>query len=71
MLDKSPLFQKLNRVVGSEKGFRQYIWGNLVNDKPQAIEYLTETFVNSEAFAEQMGGDFVRYIHSNRDSIQI
>lgn len=71
VLDKFHVAQKLNRVVGGEEGFRQYIWERLAKGDLQAVEHLTEALVNSEVCAEKTGEDFVRYIRSNRDGIQI
>lgn len=71
VLDKFHVSQKLNRVVGSEERFRQYIWENLAKDKLQAIEHLTEALVNSEVCAKKTGDEFMRYIRNNRDGIRI
>lgn len=71
VLDKFHVSQKLNRVVGSEEGFRQYIWENLAMDELQAIGHLTEALVNSEVCAEKTGDEFMRYIRNNRDGIRI
>jgi hypothetical protein len=71
VLDKFHVRQKLNRVVGDNEDYKQYIWDQLALGERLNIIHLTEACMNSDVCAEKSGIEFMQYIRSNWDGIQI
>jgi len=71
VLDKFHVLQKLNRVVGGNEDYKQYIWEQFKLGERLKIIHLTEACMNSDVCAESTGTEFMTYIRSNWAGIQI
>ena len=71
VLDKFHVRQMVKRVAGNNEAYAQYIWDCFEMNERAKINELTQAFIDSEVCAETSGQEFIKYIRSNWDGIQI
>lgn len=71
VLDKYHVKQKVNRVVGDNEDYKQYIWDQFELNERQKIIELTQACIDTEICAEKTGNELIQYIRGNWDGIRI
>lgn len=71
VLDKFHVQQMVKRVTGNQAEYGQVIWDHFEMDERRKINELTQACMDSEVCAESTGKEFMQYLRSNWDGIQI